>query len=157
MLPGDIIYASDFDRPYVRLTQQAVQSIGTSDTALTFGTGSTTSDIYGLHDEVVNNTRITVNKSGLWLVKGNVFIAANAAVTSLSATIGVNGTLVPSRSRSKPAAVSLSASQEVVEPLELASGDFIELYGVCSASATNSSVGGTFASTFNAHFLGPLT
>jgi len=152
---GDIIAASDFDRPFCRLVQQSAHSIGTSDTVLTFGASSENSDPYGLHDESTNNSRITVDRAGVWLIKGTVFIAANNAVTSLTASIFVNAGVQPARSRSKPAATNVSMSQEVVEPLVLAAGDYVELYGTCGASATNTNVGGSFASTFSAYYLGP--
>lgn len=155
MAAGDIIAASDFDRPFCRLVQQSAHSIGTSDTVLTFGASSENSDPYGLHDESTNNSRITVDRAGVWLIKGTVFIAANNAVTSLTASIFVNAGVQPARSRSKPAATNVSMSQEVVEPLVLAAGDYVELYGTCGASATNTNVGGSFASTFSAYYLGP--
>ena len=155
MAAGDIIYASDFDRPFCRLVQQSAQSIGTSDTALTFGASSENEDDFGLHDETTNNTRITVDRAGVWLFKGTVFIQANTAVTTLTASLFVNGGVQPARSRSKPAATSASMSQEIVEPFVLALGDYVELYGTCGASATNSNVGGSFASSFSAYYQGP--
>lgn len=157
MAAGDIIYAADFDRPTCRLVQQVAQSIGTSDTALTFAAGSEYSDLFGMHDETTNNTRITVptGYSGWWLVKGTVFVASNTAVTSLVATISVTGGVVPARSKSKPAATAVTMSQEVTEVLLVTAGDYFELLGQCTGSATNSNVGGSFASTFMARFLGP--
>lgn len=155
MAAGDIIYASDFDRPFCKLVQQVLQSIGTSDTALTFGAGSEDSDVYGLHDETTNTSRITVDRAGVWMFKGTVFIASNTAVTTLTATLAVNGTVRPARSRSKPAATAATMSQEVMEIFSLAASDYVELFGVCGASATNTSVGGSFASTFEAYYLGP--
>lgn len=153
--PGDIINASDFDRPLCRLVQQSAQSIGTSDTALTFGASSENYDPFGLHDEVTNNTRITFDRTGIWLVKGTVFVASNTAVTSLVATISITGGVVPARSKSKPAATAVTMSQEVMEVLSVSSGDYAELLGQCTGSATNSNVGGSFASTFLARYLGP--
>lgn len=154
MPSGDVIYASDFDRPFVRLVQQVAQSIGTSDTALTFGAGSESADAFGLHDETVNNTRITVDRAGLWQFKGVVFVASNTALTSLTATLAVNGAVQPARSRSKPAATAATMSQTAIEEFVLAAGDYVELFGTCGASATNTNVGGSFASTFTAHYKG---
>lgn len=132
-----------------------MQSIGTSDTALTFGASSENYDPYNLHDEVTNNTRITFDRTGVWLVKGTVFVASNTAVTSLVATISITGGVVPARSKSKPAATAVTMSQEVMEVLSVSSGDYAELLGQCTGSATNSNVGGSFASTFLARYLGP--
>lgn len=153
--PGDFINASDFDAPFCRLVQQSAQSIGTSDTALQFAASSENYDPYGLHDEAVNNTRITFNKTGIWLVKGTVFVQSNTAVTSLVATLSITGGVVPARSKSKPAATAVTMSQEVMEILSVVNGDYAELLGQCTGSATNSNVGGSFASTFLARYLGP--
>lgn len=153
--PGDFINASDFDRPLCRLVQQSAQSIGTSDTPLTFGASSENYDPFGLHDETTNNTRITFDRAGIWLVKGTVFIQSNTAVTSLVATIAINGGVVPARSKSKPAATAVTMSQEVTEILSVNLGDYAELWGQATGSATNSNVGGSFASTFMARYLGP--
>lgn len=155
MAAGDIIYASDFERPFCRLVQATSQTIGTSDTALTFGTGSEANDAWSLHDETTNNTRITVNKSGLWLVKGTVFVASNTSLTTLTATIGVNGGVIPARSRSKPAATAATMSQEVVEMVFISSGDYLELFGTCGGVSVSSNVGGSFASTLQAAFIAP--
>lgn len=157
MAAGGIIRASDFDRPFVRLIQQVSQSIGTSDTALTFGTGSESNDAYNLHDEVTNNSRITVDRSGIWLFKGTVFIGSNTSLTTVTATIGINGGVIPARSRSKGVTVSPAPtmSVEVTEIVLIAAGDYAELFGTCGASATNTSVGGSFSSTFEALYMGP--
>ncbi|GEM_PF-5178464 len=155
MAAGDIIYAADFDRPFCRLVQQSAQSIGTSDTPLTFGASSENYDPFSLHDEVTNNTRITVDRAGIWLVKGTVFLSASTTPTALTATISVNGAVQPARSRSKPAATNVSMSQEVTEILSLALGDYLELLGTSTGGAVNSNVGGSFASTLMARYLGP--
>ncbi len=155
---GDIINASDFDRPFCRLVQQAAQAIGTSDTALTFGTGSEANDAFNLHNESTNNTRITVDRAGVWMFKGTVFMGGNANITALTATLGINGAVQPARSRSKPASTASTMSQEVMEIFGLSSGDYVELYGVLSLSSgtsQNTNVGGSFASTFEAYYLGP--
>lgn len=153
--PGDLINASDFDRPFCRLVQQVAQSIGTSDTALTFGASSENYDPFGLHDETTNNTRITFDRAGIWLVKGTVFVASNTAITSLVATVSLTGGVIPARSKSKPAATAVTMSQEVVEIVSATLGEYVELLGQCTGSATNSNVGGSFASTFMARYLGP--
>lgn len=155
MAAGDIIYASDFDRPFCRLVQQVAQSIGTTDTALTFGASSENYDPFGLHDETTNNTRITVDRAGIWLVKGTVFITLSTTVTALTATLSINGAVQPARSRQKPNTNNLATSQEVTEIFNLAASDYVELLGACSGTATNSNVGGSFASTFMARYLGP--
>lgn len=155
MAAGDVIFASDFDRPLCRLVQQTLQSIGTADTTLTFGASSENYDPYALHDEVTNNSRITFDRAGIWLVKGTVFVASNTAVTSLVATISINGGVIPARSKSKPAATAVTMSQEVTEIVSVSAGDYAELLGQCTGSATNSNVGSSFASTFMARYLGP--
>ena len=63
---GDETMANDVNSPKVRLVQQAagVQTIATSDTTLTFGSGSEDYDTNGWHDETTNPSRITVDRDG---------------------------------------------------------------------------------------------
>lgn len=161
---GGIITASDVllvvKPPLVRLVQQSAQSLANStDTAITFGAGSEEIDNYGtFHDETTNNTRITPKIAGYYRLTGAVFLTISSAVTSLIATIAKNGSVVPPRSRHKPAATALAGSAQV-SVIQAANGttDYFELFGQqTSGGALSTNVGGSFASVLECEYLGTL-
>lgn len=149
----------ELDRPLCKLVQQVAQSLANStDTAITFGTGSEDFDTHGFHSESTNNTRITPNVAGYYEFYGTVFVASSNA-SSLIATIAKNGTVVPPRTRLKPdAAAALTASAPVKVILSMnGTTDYCELFGQqTTAGALNTNVGGSFASVFGCIFLRSL-
>lgn len=77
--------------------------------------------------------RITITRPGLYLVSACVAWDSNATGVRYSA-IYKNGALV--RYATGPAASSGPTAYPVTVPLELAAGDYLELYGVQSGSAS---------------------
>jgi hypothetical protein len=146
-------------KPLVRIAQQSAQSLANStDTAITFGSGSTGFDTHDFHDESTNNSRVTPTVAGYYRVTGTVFVAASAALTSLIATIGKNGTVQAPRHRFKPGTANVSASAQVSVILT-ANGttDYFELFGQqTTGGALNTTTGGSFTSVLEVEFLRDL-
>lgn len=168
---GGIIYAADINRladgsitrPYVNLVQQVAQSLASStDTPLTFGTGSENADTHGAHNETVNPSRITIPTGcgGRWRFEGMVFMAAPAAgvtYNEIRVSFFLNGTVqVP---RSRPRGTGIAATQATGQgfaEFNVVDGDYVELNAlqVQSTSGTiSTNVGGSFASVFIAQRL----
>jgi hypothetical protein len=87
-----------------------------------------------------------------------VFVAASAALTSLIATIGKNGTVQAPRHRFKPGTANVSASAQVSVILT-ANGttDYFELFGQqTTGGALNTTTGGSFTSVLEVEFLRDL-
>jgi hypothetical protein len=150
----------ELDKPLCKLVQQVAQSIANStDTALTFGTGSEDFDTHGFHSETTNNTRITPSVAGYYLCYGTFFMSPGA-YTSVIATIAKNGTVVPPRSRFRPEVTAPNLGTSVPVSVILAmngSTDYVELFGQqSSGGAVNTNVGGSFASVFGVEFIRSL-
>lgn len=145
--------------PAVKLVAQAVQALSSGvNTALTFGAGSEEYDYPGLHDVATNTSRITVTKAGRWEFKGTVQIANTTAVTSMSATIGKNGAMVqPAFGRIRHSGAGSTVAASVVTVIEMAVGDYAELYGVQSSGVSlNTQAGGGVNSTFEGRYVGAI-
>ena len=151
---GDETLVNDVNRPKVRLVQQAagVQTINTTDTTITFGSGSEDYDTNGWHDETTNNSRITVDRDGFVDIDGTLVVANNTTVTALSLTVFKNGVAQPPVGRDKPAAANLSHSVSVHAKLECVNGDYFELVGSTSGASVASISSGRFASVFELEF-----
>ncbi len=151
---GDETMANDVNSPKVRLVQQAagVQTSNTTDTTITFGSGSEDYDTNGWHDESTNNSRITADRDGYVDCDGTLVVANNTTVTALSLTVFKNGVAQPAIGRDKPAATNLSHSVSVHARLECTAGDYFELVGVASGASVASISSGRFASVFEVEF-----
>lgn len=156
MPSGDVIYASDFDRPKVRLVQQSggTQTINTTDTTVTFGTGSEDYDTHGWHDETVNNSRITVDRDGYVEFYGSIVVNANTTVTALMCSLFKNGSVLPGIGRDKPSTNNLSHSAEGSWRVECVAGDYFELIGSTAGASVTTISSGRFASVFEAEYRG---
>lgn len=156
MAAGDIIAASDFDRPKVRLVQQSggTQTINTTDTTLTFGTGSEVYDTHSWHDESTNNSRVTVDRAGYVQITGSVVVAANTTVTALMLSLFKNGGVQSGIARGKPSANNLSHEAGRTWTLECAAGDYFELVASTAGASVSSLSSGRFASTFEVEYRG---
>lgn len=151
---GDETLVNDVNSPKVRLVQQAagVQTINTTDTTLTFGSGSEDYDTNGWHDESTNPSRITVDRDGFVRIHGVLVVANNTTVTALMLTIARNGTVQAGIGRHKPAANNLSHAVEVSDTLECAAGDYFELIATAAGASVASISSGRFASIFTLEF-----
>lgn len=153
------------DPPVCRLIQSIAQNLtSATDTAITFGVGSTSLDPLSMHSETVNNTRITPTVSGIYRVTGfGMVVAPGAAITYtlLVASIYANGAPVACRERtSGPTAANTAGSAGATAFVECnGSTDYVELWFSQTAStpATKAtSAGGSFSSTLELVRIGPL-
>jgi hypothetical protein len=110
--------------PAVRVYKSAQQNISNgSQTVLTFSDEAFDTD--NMHDNVTNNSRLTVNKAGLYLIKGQANYGSSATgrrQTSLTK----NGTLALG-STEAPAVSGSDTIQQVTALAKLAANDYIEL------------------------------
>jgi hypothetical protein len=157
MPSGDIIYAEDFDRPKVRLIQQSAgtQTIATTDTTLTFGSGSEDFDTHSWHDESTNNSRVTVDRDGYVQITGSVVVANNTTVTVLMLSVYKNGAVQLGIARGKPSANNLSHEAGRTWIFECTAGDYFELVATTAGASVSTISSGRFASTFEVTYLGP--
>jgi len=153
---GDTVFSSDFGKPIVRLLQQAVQSIGSTNTALTFGTGSTDIDTDSMHSETVNTTRITPTKAGYYLFSGT-YVTDLTTAAFIAVTLGKNAAVVQPRAQIYHAVTS-AVKTVATSAILSANGttDFFELFALNSGGATNTKVGSGFNSVFECQFLRAL-
>jgi len=131
VLPNDTV--TDAMRPRLkacRLTKATTQTIATAtDTAISFGASDTEDfDAEGWHDPSTNNSRITVDEAGLYLITG--FILWTGDNTGIrTAYIYKNGSQL-TVARQIVNGVGSAADSVQTQLIEvLASSDYIELYG----------------------------
>ena len=73
----DAVASAGSTRPHAIVTHNANQSVANATlTALAFNTEA--ADNNAIHDTATNNSRLTLNKVGLWLVHGSATFALNA-------------------------------------------------------------------------------
>ena len=149
------------NRPLVRLTQAAAQSISdNTHTALTFGTGSTLIDTHGYHSESTNNSRVTPLLAGVYAVSGGYSTSARTDYASLQASIRLNGTNLASDNKMGPNATSANR-EVVVGPVFVqmnGTTDYVEIAGYqdnVANVAVNTNVSGSSASSLQVEFLRP--
>lgn len=154
---GARVLVTGFTRPieyeYSGSAWEAITSIfcalnkGTSQTLTTAGTfyplswTTEVADPWGMHDNVTNNTRITVPVAGTYEILCHVY--ANVAAGNMYAQIQVNGSLIiPGVSDRRTAAASVAGQLVIVGPVPLAAGDYIEVM-VQNDTQNSVSVAGT--------------
>jgi hypothetical protein len=132
---GEVIRASDVKVQACRATRATALSIANGvDTTIAFT--AELLDNAAMHDNSTNNTRITINESGYYMVGFNGQLASSNAYTAIMATLMVNGstpiarTLLPGTSLSVPQRITISTMDEFT------AGDYIEvvLYQTSGAS-----------------------
>lgn len=124
---GDIIRASDVAVQACRVTRAGVQSIPNSvQTAVAFD--EERSDTDGMHSTVTNNSRITINTAGFYIVGFNGTMASTSLYTRVFAALRINGTTEIARG---PNVDTTAAAQEphfaVTTMREFSVGDYIEV------------------------------
>lgn len=109
-------------------------------TAITFGSGSTQIDSDGIHSESSNTSRLVIgNKLGWWEVNGLFVPAGNAGNSESRALFYKNGSYISGSAAGweHPADSHLyGIPTPVIEVEATASGDYVELMGYMTASAT---------------------
>lgn len=116
----------------------ATQSTGTSmpsGTWTVIGFNTEAYDDLNWHDNVTNNSRITVNTAGRYLVSGN-FVANNAANGDVSVAIAVNGTRVREINIDSNTPAGGSHGLSITAILLLAASDYVELHGIVASGVT---------------------
>lgn len=162
--PGGIIYAADVQeaqdasetRPRVKLIQQSAQTLSSAtDTAMTWGAGSTDADTHGLHSESVNTSRVTFDRDGTWQARCSLMMSgpgSGLTFTILQVSLYKNGSVVIPRARwSGPTATNVLSSIQATFEVEADAGDYVEMIAqqTCStAGSKNTAVGSSFTSTF---------
>jgi hypothetical protein len=159
---ADLILASS-ERPTVRLVQATAQTVShDTDTAITFGTGSTDIDTHNFHSEVTNPSRITPSVPGYYRLRAHLFWANDTDILRLETTLAKNAGVVPPRARFLYPTTNTSGNfSRVGIPVEgilsaNGSSDYFEVYGrhVQTTSATLATiVGGSFSSVFECEYL----
>lgn len=168
---GDLVTADTInliaDRPVCKLIQNTTGNTIASggSAALAFGVGSEDIDTHAFHDDAVNNTRITPNIAGVYLVKCHLIWAFNSTISYCSTTLFKNGaTFATSGNLQFPSTGQNGVSKFggiVVEEVEMdGSSDYVEMYaGHTSAGAvsqTTNVASPSAASRFSAIWLRPL-
>jgi hypothetical protein len=129
--PGDVIRASDISVQACKVTRTTNQSIPyATDTAVQFTSESFDTD--GMHDNVTNNTRITINTAGIY---GIAFSGTMKPPTGgptnfgrIIASILVNGSAIAlSQENPIDAAGELDNQMNISTYEQLDVGDYIEV------------------------------
>lgn len=161
--PGGKIYADELDalidRRVVRLRQVSTQNLSdNTTTAIQYGTGSEDLDSHGLHNESTNNTRITVDKAGVYGMQGSMFLNSQTTPVVTASWVRVNGTDSIPPSDRHPGATNSGSWNTGIVLVELEAGDYVEHMGIQdSAGTVGTSVSSQFASTFTLWYeRGPL-
>lgn len=164
MTAGDKAFWSDvadtIAPPYVRLVQQAAQSLANATpVAITFGTGSEEYDTHNFHDMVTNPSRITPSIPGVYEMTGTVSLVS-APYTQAYVRARLNGANV------SPWVITPTPSAAGTGPLALqitvripcnGTTDFIELFAQqTSGAARNTDASAGFASVLEVVRLRPL-
>lgn len=175
---GQIAEEADFDelaqsstlRPAWRLVQATAQTLAHStDTAITFGTGSTVIDTHNFHDEGTNPSRVTPNVAGLYVVRGVVYHAATTNIIRLESGIALNGAVQAPRMRQVHMRDSAGGVNDLASDSAARTGpsvhlmvqmngttDYLELIGAHTrqtAGSLDTVVGGSFSSVFEGYLL----
>lgn len=125
---GDVVKADlDFlaNPPACRVTKAAAQSIATSAlTAVTFDTERYDTDT--MHDNVTNNTRITIKTAGLYTVGAAIEWAAGGTSFRLL-LIRLNGTTPIAQLIGPPETTGVATDQTLSTVYKFAVNDYIEV------------------------------
>lgn len=133
---GDGTWATPAGSAFVgcRVYKSSGQTVGTTYTALTFDTESFDTDT--MHDNVTNNTRITIPTTGYYLIGGLCTTDANA---NGGAQVRVNGTTLIGTNSNGNAAASVQNGGHTSTIYNLTAGDYVELLGYFGSSQTSTS------------------
>lgn len=138
--------------PYALVTKSAVQSIPNgSDTVLSFDTE--TKDNNAIHDNAVNNSRLTAKSAGLYLVQG--------LVTWDSNNTGVRDVLIKKNGTQISRVNMMSASgqnsfQNISKMVEMAVDEYVELQVFQNSGSSRSIQSGATQSGFSIAKLGSV-
>ncbi len=139
-----------------RLTRTAVQSIPHNAlTAIQFDTE--VFDVTAMHDNAVNNTRITIAVPGYYTVGANVEMVQAADYTRIIVAIRINGGNRIVFSQNNPVPVNLAQRYAVSTMMQFVAGDYIEaevLHQNGAGVARNLNLTGDYSPIFYAARIG---
>jgi len=122
---GEVVRASDVAVQGCRVTRTAVQSI-TDATVTAVNFDAEDFDYDAMHDTVTNNTRITFNTAGIYVVGFNgLFAAANDYVRCF-AILRLNGVTEIARGAQVSTSTAVNPQIEVSTVYEFAATDYLE-------------------------------
>lgn len=131
----------DFSAPVVRVTPSAIQTIPISTaTALAFDTE--VYDYEATHDNVTNNSRLTLSTPGVYLLGGAVQCQNNTdnngvgAGTRIILDLYKNGAFTNVRAEGDASITSNYPAPFIIVPVVVAAGDYYELFVTHTSSAT---------------------
>lgn len=155
------------NKAYVRLVQQSGGTTtlnNNTETAITFGTGSTVYDTHDFHSESSSTSRITPNIAGLYELRGTTYFSADTDYITLQCQPRLNGANYATAQRLVKAS---TATADTVQALSFgpvlipANGttDYFEMMGLqanSGAGAEATFVNSTSASVLECKFVQPL-
>lgn len=123
---GEVIRASDVAVQACRVNRTAALSIAAATTTVV-AFDAEEFDTDGMHSTVTNNSRITINKSGFYVVGFNGTLAASSAYIRTFAELRINGTTGIARSQSPGTSVSVQQTLGVHTVYQFDAGDYVEV------------------------------
>ncbi len=110
--------------PSCRVTKTAATTTGAINVFGAVAFDVETYDATGMHDNVTNNSRVTIAQSGQYRLKGKLRTATN---TSLGAKFAVSGTAIAETETWAPFATGAYADVSVDTTVSLTAGQYVEL------------------------------
>lgn len=136
--------------PYAHVYQSTATSL-TNAAWTTIGFNAETADNDGMHDNTTNNSRLTIQTAGLYLVVGQVAFATTSSTGSRSVQVTLNGTTY--LINSTPAS-ALAHTQIVTGFIQCTAGQYLELKAYHTyGSAMNTTTGSTGATQLQARWM----
>jgi hypothetical protein len=110
--------------PACRLTTTAAGSTGASAVFAAVPFNQETYDVSGMHDNVTNNTRITIATAGTYRIKGKLRTGTN---TSIGAKFAISGTAQAETEKWSGFATGAFADVDIDTTIFLTAGQYVEL------------------------------
>ncbi len=137
--------------PSCRVYKAAAQSINSgSDTAIQFDNERWDTD--SMHDTVTNNTRITIQTAGIYLVTAG--LGVTVATEVLAAMLRVNGSTYIARNQDAMTTSAFAQYVTVVAAYSFAAADYVELRALQDNTANTSRTTDTTFTWMSAVWLG---
>lgn len=124
---GDPVKASDVAVQACRVTRGAALSVASGTGLTTVAFTSEEYDTDGMHDTVTNNSRITIQTAGFYILGFNGTFAAAATYQRVFARLLVNATLEIARDQKPGTGLSFSGVLGITTAYRFVVGDYIEV------------------------------
>lgn len=122
--------------PFCDLTATtATTTLAAAGTVIAFD--NEVADTDGMHDNVTNNSRITIQTAGLYLVQGGYVVSPTAA-TLLRVGIQIDGTLIASGYVGQTSGTSGFHGMTISRLIRLNAGSYVQLWGATGAGLATS-------------------